>query len=230
QSMIWMLENILTAPSSRATGLDIFRGDREQRFWSNIELSDAAEKVRAIKGRSQESLRQLPLDSFDIIYIDGSHRARDVLLDLALSWDLLKVGGVMIMDDYAWERQWPATLRPEMAIDAFLSMHGGVVDVIEVGAQVIVRRKAETCTGRNTLQCVELGPYLYFMRSGELLHAETRAKVDLTEKQRLLVEDIARAVRYDQNGLMIPKKLRARREFAGLLERLEPGTWPAIGR
>jgi hypothetical protein len=34
---------------------------------------------------------------------DGSHRARDVLEDAVLSWPLLKVGGIMLFDDYLWQ-------------------------------------------------------------------------------------------------------------------------------
>ena len=36
----------------------------------------------------------------DLIYIDGSHLAKDVLSDAILSWKLLKPSGVMIFDDY----------------------------------------------------------------------------------------------------------------------------------
>ncbi|MCZ6464828.1 MAG: class I SAM-dependent methyltransferase [Proteobacteria bacterium] len=42
------------------------------------------------------------LEAGDFIYIDGCHEAACVLLDAVLSWDLLKVGGTMIFDDYVW--------------------------------------------------------------------------------------------------------------------------------
>ena len=36
---------------------------------------------------------------YDIIYIDGSHEARDVLEDAVLAYRLLKIGGLLIFDD-----------------------------------------------------------------------------------------------------------------------------------
>ena len=47
-------------------------------------------------------LRRLPLESFDIIYIDGSHAVNDVLEDAVLSFRLLKPEGILIFDDYRW--------------------------------------------------------------------------------------------------------------------------------
>lgn len=59
-------------------------------------------KLKLLKGLSSEVLlsTELKLNSFDIIYIDGMHRAKNVLQDWALSWPLLKVGGIMVFDDY----------------------------------------------------------------------------------------------------------------------------------
>src|SRR5262249_39721211 len=73
RSAIWMLENVLTHPTARMTAVDIFFGDLEKKFRENLEKSGSQSKVNILKGTSQERLRQLPVDSFDIIYIDGSH-------------------------------------------------------------------------------------------------------------------------------------------------------------
>ena len=51
---------------------------------------------------SQVVLRRLPLETYDIIYIDGSHATSDVLEDAVLSYRLLKPGGLLIFDDYHW--------------------------------------------------------------------------------------------------------------------------------
>ena len=40
---------------------------------------------------------------FDLIFIDGSHLKKDVILDLILSWKMLKPGGYLVMDDYTNE-------------------------------------------------------------------------------------------------------------------------------
>jgi predicted O-methyltransferase YrrM len=63
---------------------------------------------------------------FDLIYIDGSHQAPDVLTDAVMSFQLLKVGGVMIFDDYLWTMDKPGfqdvLKMPKPAIDAFLNI------------------------------------------------------------------------------------------------------------
>ena len=57
-------------------------------------------RVHIIKGNSSEKLLELELDSFDFIYIDGSHKCLDVYLDACLAWKLLKPGGYIVFDDY----------------------------------------------------------------------------------------------------------------------------------
>jgi predicted O-methyltransferase YrrM len=55
-------------------------------------------------------------ERFDLIYIDGSHAAADVMTDAVLSYLLLNVGGVILFDDYVWK---PDELTPaEVPFDA----------------------------------------------------------------------------------------------------------------
>ncbi len=39
----------------------------------------------------------------DLIYLDGSHEEEDVYQDLVAYWDLLRPGGVLFGDDWAWD-------------------------------------------------------------------------------------------------------------------------------
>lgn len=48
-------------------------------------------------------MRSLPLNNYDILYVDGSHLAADVLTDAILGWGLVKVGGIIIFDDYDFQ-------------------------------------------------------------------------------------------------------------------------------
>jgi len=142
RSAIWFLEEILTHPSSRITAVDLFGvSEIESRFDRNIVASGVAHKVDKIKGNSQEVLPGLRTQRFDFIYIDGSHTARDVLLDAALSWGLLKEGGLLIFDDYRLRLEWHPSRRPKLAIDAFLKIFEPYLEVVHFGYQVIVRRK-----------------------------------------------------------------------------------------
>lgn len=60
--------------------------------------------LQIMKGDSLTQLSGLVANNqkFDLIYIDASHDAVDVLADAILSFRLLKVGGVIIFDDYLW--------------------------------------------------------------------------------------------------------------------------------
>lgn len=142
RSALWFLEEILTHPTARITCIDLFEvHDIEARFDRNLEASGLASKVEKIKGDSQSALRRLAEHQFDFIYIDGSHDAKDVLLDTALSWGLLKDGGLLIFDDYRLRLEWHPARRPKMAIDAFLEVFEPYVEVVHSGYQVIVRKR-----------------------------------------------------------------------------------------
>src|SRR3989344_8187879 len=104
RSACWLLKNILTHASAKLTCIDPFPVigaetirkyaqahewqikepypeciDIERRFDANIAATGAAHKVIKRKGVSQETLRELPLHSFDVIYVDGSHFPPDAL-------------------------------------------------------------------------------------------------------------------------------------------------------
>jgi predicted O-methyltransferase YrrM len=117
--------------SSRHKDAGIDMAAVETRFHRNTQtaMRRAAHGVRLAvhKGRSDLSLAKLISENlsgyFDLIYIDGSHEAADVLADAVMSFKLLKVGGMMIFDDYLWAENPPSgadPLRcPKLAIDAF---------------------------------------------------------------------------------------------------------------
>jgi SAM-dependent methyltransferase len=141
RSLLWMLENILTDPTARATVIDVFDGELKERYFKNIKLSGASEKVTTIINYSQIALRDLPLDSFDIIYIDGSHAKEDVLEDAILSWRLLKEGGLLIFDDYRWaDLSQESAVSPKPAIDVFFGVMSDRFDVVHNDYQVVLRR------------------------------------------------------------------------------------------
>ena len=108
------------------------RDGLEGAFDRNIELVDAS-RVRKLRGDSRRILLDLAEEQsvFDLVYVDGSHRGLDVLVDAALSWQLLAAGGVVVFDDYRWSMLGDdPLLRPGPAIDAFVglvSVHGEVI-------------------------------------------------------------------------------------------------------
>lgn len=81
------------------------------------------------------------VEPYDFIYIDGSHKAADVLSDAILSWPLLKPKGIMVFDDYGWHPDGYANHQtPKPAIDAFLTCYAGRYNLIFTGYQVAVQK------------------------------------------------------------------------------------------
>lgn len=141
RATIWFLENILTHPSATISCVDSFsRRGGEPRFDHNIDISGVASRVTKIRGRSEDILPGLATRRFDAVYIDGSHRAPDVLMDAMASWQMLKPGGTMIFDDYGWtEGKLPAD-RPGQAIDLFIETMGSRAELLHRDYQVILRK------------------------------------------------------------------------------------------
>jgi predicted O-methyltransferase YrrM len=143
RSAIWFLENVVTDPSATLTCVDPWwwRED-ELRFDHNLLVSGHAARVTKLKGPSDEVLPPLPHDSFDLIYVDGSHRAMNVLMDGALAWQRVKPGGMVIFDDYRWDPHKPAHERPEPAIDLLLELLDGRHELLLKEYQLAIRKRA----------------------------------------------------------------------------------------
>lgn len=207
RAVIWMLENVLTHPSSRVTAVDFFPEDLQEKFEANVRSSGFAEKITTINGLSQTVLRDLEPDSFDIIYIDAGHTADMTLMDAVLCWDLLKTEGLMIFDDYAWNREtYPAELRPGVAIDGFITAFRNYLEIVHRDYQVIVRKKPGPVL-RDPYQTL-LGDYVFAWQKDELQERSTGQAVDLAETEK---ETLKRIIRSRPDGetefLINPKDL-----------------------
>jgi predicted O-methyltransferase YrrM len=97
QSTTWFLDNILTHDESRMISIDM---KPQELFYRNLSLSSGCDKHRLIIDRSQLALPTLHGELFDIVYVDGSHFPDDVLRDAVMSFELLRVGGYIVFDDY----------------------------------------------------------------------------------------------------------------------------------
>jgi predicted O-methyltransferase YrrM len=67
---------------------------------------------------------------FDLIYVDASHYAVDVLTDAVLSFKLLKAGGILIFDDYLWAGDENIIYYPKIAIDSFTNIFSKHIKLI----------------------------------------------------------------------------------------------------
>ena len=130
------------AGSAEHEGTDIVVSELESRFDANIALVDAT-RVRKIVGDSRRELLDLLAreERFDLVYVDGSHLALDVVVDAVLSWQLLRSGGTLVFDDYGWsELGDDALLGPRAAIDAFLALVHGKYETRFHEYQVAIRK------------------------------------------------------------------------------------------
>jgi predicted O-methyltransferase YrrM len=143
RSAVWLINN---TPLLTLHCVDIWEdAEIEARFDSNVKYAlsrTPAVAFTKLKMPSSEALISLRAGigrKFDLIYIDGSHTAPDVLSDAVLAWPLLNVGGVMIFDDYLW-RSKPDALdiaakqnpldEPKIAIDAFINVYQQKLKII----------------------------------------------------------------------------------------------------
>lgn len=72
--------------------------------------------------------------------IDGSHLASDVLTDAVLGWGLVKVGGLIVFDDYNYTFPHDIHEDTKIGIDAFLKAFCKKVNILHQGHQVIVEK------------------------------------------------------------------------------------------
>lgn len=151
RSALWMLQNILTHPSSRLICMDTWEGSEEYqkmdiRMADKLEvfkdnIKDYEDRVIVRQGKSQILLRDMDVNNkLDFIYIDGSHVACDVMEDIVLSWRILKSGGLLALDDYEWTYMDNPKREPKMAIDAFLSIWDGQYELLVKNWMVWVRK------------------------------------------------------------------------------------------
>ena len=94
-------------PDSKLTCIDTFQGSVEHvnedttqiysRFLKNTD--QYKDRLNVYTSKSFDVLKKID-DTFDFIFVDGSHEYKDVVFDGLLAWKLLKPGGLMIFDDY----------------------------------------------------------------------------------------------------------------------------------
>jgi hypothetical protein len=139
-------------PKAHLTAVDTWEGSdedkgrdtlnlAEKRFDSNLErYKDRLEKYKG----SSYSFFQTCEDKFDFVYIDGSHHADDVMCDAIKAFERLRVGGVLIFDDYLWRHYKLPSDNPAGAINAFLKMKCGTYELLAVYHQVAIRKTKES--------------------------------------------------------------------------------------
>lgn len=217
RSAFWMLENVLTHPTSKLTCIDIFPEDVEERFNANLKKSGFKNKVTAIKGMSQQVLKGLDENSFDIIYVDGGHTADDVLADAVFSWPLLKKEGIMIFDDYLLrKKEDPPQMRPQIAIDAFITAYLNHIEIVHHGYQVVLKKRKKSDSNLYYFQ-----QYVYDWLKKELYLAEKMEPIKLSEAEKRLIEKLIKSREFGKTTFTANQEMFADKLFINLRNRLK---------
>lgn len=156
RSTVWLLRNVLTGNHCTIDCHDLFEDHYYPRFLANVEAWK--DRVTTHRGRSEKTLHNLE-GSYDIAYIDGNHDPYEVLSDAVMVWRFMRVGSVIIFDDYLWlpskltppAEGWSIEVQMEQiarhpahatktGIDAFLQVVVGQYEVIDRGYQLAIRK------------------------------------------------------------------------------------------
>lgn len=114
-----LIEMVRRIPGSEGCGLDAWSDYEEDgrvrhiqdlrvmdSFFANIRSHGLEDRITAVRSDSVSAMMGWIRSgrTFDIIYVDGCHRALDCYADLVLAWELLVDGGLFIIDDYLFRR------------------------------------------------------------------------------------------------------------------------------
>ena len=79
-------------------------------------------------------------EKFDLIYVDGDHRAEQVSLDIKNSWKNLNKGGFLILDDYMWWYYKDLKKNPSSPINEFIIQNINEISSLTIWHQVIIKK------------------------------------------------------------------------------------------
>jgi len=114
----------------------------ERNFDKNLKpFSDRLSKYRGTSSSFYE--KNVSRCVYDFIYVDGSHHCDDVMVDAVKCFEMLKIGGIMVFDDYLWVHYPRIIDNPAASINLFLKLKKGAYKIICMGYQVIIRKEVD---------------------------------------------------------------------------------------
>ena len=120
RSALYLLDNFVG--NSSLTVIDYFiLPNIHTTYLHNINLHPKKQQVNTIVGSSLKELPKLMgQELFDFIYIDAGKTSADNLANLIISERLLKVNGIMVVDDFGWTKEGTENKHtPNLGISAF---------------------------------------------------------------------------------------------------------------
>lgn len=116
--------------------LDFNFNDVEKRF--DLNLKDYS--FKKIKNTSNEAFKELKGKSnFDYIYIDGSHNGLDIYNDAIASFNILKIGGLIIFDDIN-NIYSDIKMQPHDAFEKFYNLYKKKIKILYLKSVAVVEK------------------------------------------------------------------------------------------
>jgi predicted O-methyltransferase YrrM len=112
KSALWMIQNL------KPKKIVLVDPGKESNIILKLNLSGL--EYTLIEKPNNEAWKDYIFDEFDFVYIDGSHSSKNCYFDMILGWTVLKPGGIMAIDDYAWPLKDSDGTSPKEAVDIFL--------------------------------------------------------------------------------------------------------------
>lgn len=110
------------------------------RFSKNTQhQKDKIKLIRQISSLAFPTLLSEYARKFDLIYIDGDHRASAVYIDGVNSYLLTKPSGILIFDDYGWGKNYDNEAT-SYGIDKFIDEYSSHITVLGRESQVVIRK------------------------------------------------------------------------------------------
>ncbi len=83
--------------------------------------------VQVMRGMSEDRAKDIPDDSLDWAYMDGSHREKYVYKDLVAWWSKIKIGGILCGHDFVLQVDPPKPPEVPIALEKFSKEMGLIV-------------------------------------------------------------------------------------------------------
>ena len=75
--------------------------------------------------------------------MDGSHHSDDMLIDAIKCFEIVKVGGIIIFDDYFCRHYTNEIDNPAAAINLFLRLKSGTLKIVRLYYQIAILKTAD---------------------------------------------------------------------------------------
>ena len=136
---VYMLEEFCKLDESHLYIIDI----NENKYLKN-NLIPYKDKVTFFKGDSKELFKNNLFDKkefLDFVYIDGCHLPSYVLNDAINAFYYLKVGGIMVFDDYGAGLEFnDKNIICKTGVESFLHSYENYIKILHIGYQFIIQK------------------------------------------------------------------------------------------